>query len=382
MSTALQHNLNKNIELEQSAEQVEILQTSIKVSTVAQIVVAMIAMIGLIYLLKLVLVTALSSMLLAYMLEPPVKWLNLLRIPRWIGALVVVFLGLSACGGLAYFSYNSVVQFTDQLPAYSAHVRNALGRIRDPAYQMEKQARSIVEVTPGGKPPIPVRVEEPQGIAGLVSKNSGTILDVVLAIGFVPFLVYFMLTLKDHLHVATVRLFPKDYRLLAHRTVGKISEMIRVYLIANALVGVLNSALCTLLFWILGIKYAYFIGPVCGFVGLVPYLGVFVSLLPPLAVGADTLSKSGVFIVLAALIIIHLLTMNVLYPKFVGKRLQLNPLGVSLSLLFWAWIWGPVGLILAIPLLGAAKIVCDYIEPLQGVGQWLGESLTKRQTVQ
>jgi predicted PurR-regulated permease PerM len=62
----------------------------------------------------------------------------------------------------------------------------------------------------------------------------------------------------------------------------------------------------------------------------------------------------------------------------VGKRLQLNPLGVSLSLLFWAWIWGPVGLILAIPLLGAAKIVCDYIEPLQSVGLWLGESLTER----
>jgi predicted PurR-regulated permease PerM len=378
MSTALQqNNLNKELEPEQAAEQAEILQTSIQISTVAQIVVATIAVIGLIYLLKLVLVTTLTAMLLAYMLEPPVRWLGHLRVPRWIGAFVVVLLALTACGGLVYFSYNSVVQFTDQLPAYSAHIRNAVGRIRDPAYQMEKQAQSIVEA-PGGKPPISVRVDEPRGLAGLISKNSGTILDVVLAIGFVPFLVYFMLTLKDHTHVATVRLFPKEYRLLAHRTVGKISEMIRVYIIANVLVGVLNSGLCTIVFWTLGIKYSYFIGPVCGFVGLIPYLGVFVSLLPPLAVGADTLNKTGVFVVVAALVIIHLLTMNVLYPKFVGKRLQLNPLGVSLSLLFWAWIWGPVGLILAIPLLGAAKIVCDYIEPLQSVGLWLGESLTER----
>jgi putative permease len=380
MSTALQqNNLAKNIELEQVAEQAEILQTSVQVSTVAQIVVAMIAVIGLIYLLKLVLVTTLTSMLLAYMLEPPVRWLGHLRVPRWIGAFVVVLLALTACGGLIYFSYNSLVQFTDQLPAYSAHIRNEVGRIRDPAYQMEKQAQSIVEA-PGGKPPIPVRVDEPRGLAGLISDNSGTILDVVLAIGFVPFLVYFMLMLKDHLHAATVRLFPKEYRLLAHRTVGRISSMIRVYIVANVLVGVLNSVLCTVLFSILGIKYAYFIGPVCGFVGLVPYLGVFVSFLPPLAVGADTLGKTGVFIVLAALIVIHLLTMNVLYPKFVGKRLQLNPLGVSLSLLFWAWIWGPVGLILAIPLLGTAKIICDYIEPLRGVGLWLGESLIQQRT--
>lgn len=151
--------------------------------------------------------------------------------------------------------------------------------------------------------------------------------------------------------------------------------MIRTYIIANVLIGLLNSALCTLIFWSLGIKYFYFIGVLSGFIGLVPYLGVFVSLLPPLAAGIDTLNKTGVLVVICALIAIHVVTMNVLYPKFVGKRLQLNPLGVSLSLLFWVWIWGPVGLILAMPILGASKIVCDYVDPLRGVGQWLGESL-------
>jgi predicted PurR-regulated permease PerM len=377
MSTTFQaSNLSKAPD-EQIVPEVEFLQASIKASTVAQIVIAAIAVIGLVYLLKLVLVTTLVSMLIAYMLEPPVQLLARLKIPRWIGALIIVMLTLAASGALAYFSYNSLLQFTEQLPTYSAHIRNSLGKIRDPAYQMETQARSIVESNPTGKAPIPVRVEEPHGLAGLISRNSDTILDIVLAIGFVPFLVYFMLTLKEHTHVATVRLFPKDYRLLAHRTVGRISQMIRVYIVANVLVGVLNSLLLTFVFWILGIRYSYFIGPLCGFVGLVPYLGVFVSLLPPLAVGAETLSKTGVLTVVVSLIGIHLLTMNVLYPKFVGKRLQLNPLAVSLSLLFWAWIWGPVGLILAIPLLGALKIICDYVDPLRGVGSWLGESLTE-----
>jgi predicted PurR-regulated permease PerM len=372
-TTSLANNLSKTDE--QPAQEVEVLQASIKASTVAQIVIATIAVIGLTYLLKLVLVTTLASMLLAYTLEPPVQLLGRLKIPRWIGALIVVMMTLVASGALIYFSYNSLLQFTEQLPAYSAHIRESVGKIRDPAYQMETQARSIVEANPGAKPPIPVRVEEPHGLAGLISRNGETILDIVLAIGFVPFLVYFMLTLKDHTHVATVRLFPKEYRLLAHRTVGRISEMIRIYIVANVLVGVLNSLLCTFLFWSVGIRYSYFIGPLCGFVGLVPYLGVFVSLLPPLAVGADTLSKTGVLTVVVSLIGIHLLTMNVLYPKFVGKRLELNPLAVSLSLLFWAWIWGPVGLILAIPLLGALKIICDYVEPLRDVGTWLGESL-------
>lgn len=150
--------------------------------------------------------------------------------------------------------------------------------------------------------------------------------------------------------------------------------MIRTYIIANVLIGLLNSLLCTMIFWFLGIKYFYFIGVLSGFISLVPYLGVFVSFLPPLAAGLGSLNRTGVFVVIIALIGIHVVTMNVLYPKFVGKRLQLNPLGVSLSLLFWGWIWGPIGLILAMPILGATKIVCDYVEPLGGVGQWLGEA--------
>jgi predicted PurR-regulated permease PerM len=359
---------------EQTAEDAEILQASIKAGSVAQIVVALIAVIGLIYLLKFVLVTTLISILLAYVCEPPVKWLARLRVPRWMGAFIVVLSALALVSGLTVYSYNSAVEFADQFPAYSARIRDVIGNIRYRADRVADQARSIVEAPKNDKHVVPVKVEQMPGVAGLISRNSDTILDLSLAIGFVPFLVYFMLVLKDHSHVATVRLFPKEHRLLAHRTVGTISAMIRTYIVANVLIGLLNTLLCTLIFWFLGIKYFYFIGALSGFLGLLPYLGVFVSLLPPLAGGIDSLNKTGILIVVIGLTGIHIITMNVLYPKFVGKRLQLNPLGVSLSLLFWAWIWGPIGLILAMPILGATKIVCDYVEPLRGVGQWLGDS--------
>lgn len=361
---------------ENVAEEVEVLQASIKAATVAQIVVAVIAIIWLIYLLKFVLVTVFVSVLLAYVLEPPVKWLARLHIAGWAGAFLVVSSTIAGFGGLAYYSYNSALQFSDQLPAYSAQIRDTFGSIRYQADRMADQARSIVESPKNEKHVMPVKVEEMPGVAGLISRNSDALLDFSLAAGFTPFLVYFMLTLKDHTHTATVRLFPKEHRLLAHRTVGTISAMIRTYILANFLIGLLNALLCTLIFWFLGIRYFYFIGALSGFIGLVPYLGVFASLLPPLAAGIDVLNKTGIVVVIVGLIGIHVITMNVLYPKFVGRRLQLNPLAVSLSLLFWGWIWGPIGLILAMPILGATKIVCDYLEPMRGVGQWLGESLT------
>src|SRR5207247_6417619 len=57
----------------------------------------------------------------------------------------------------------------------------------------------------------------------------------------------------------------------------------------------------------------------------------------------------------------------------VGRRFRLNPLAVTLALLFWAWIWGAMGLILAIPMVAATKIICDYTDSLRGLGQWLGD---------
>ncbi len=76
-----------------------------------------------------------------------------------------------------------------------------------------------------------------------------------------------------------------------------------------------------------------------------------------------------VFIVLG----LHVIAMNVLYPKFLGRRLQLNPLAVSLSLLVWAWMWGAIGLLLAIPLTAGMKIIFDHVESLKPYGAWLGE---------
>jgi predicted PurR-regulated permease PerM len=70
--------------------------------------------------------------------------------------------------------------------------------------------------------------------------------------------------------------------------------------------------------------------------------------------------------------------MNLIYPKVIGSRLSLNPLAVSLSLLFWSWIWGAPGLILAIPLLGALKIICDHVDPLENLGCWLGDTIPSK----
>ncbi len=357
-----------------SPEEEEILHASIRAGSVAQIVVAVVAVLGLIYLLKLVLITILSSMLLAFILDPLVLVLQRIRVSRPIGSLVAVVLLLGLTLALSYFFYSRALDFATELPKYSGKIRATVGKIRAQTSKIEENTRSAV--TPPaekGTPPVPVKVQQPTGMSDLFTHASGAVLEIVLAISFVPFLVYFMLTWKDHARAATVRLFPKEHRLLAHRTLGRISSMIRAFIVGNLVVGVVNSAVTILVFWIIGVQYFYFVGAISGFASLIPYLGIFVALLPPLATGIGTLSKTDLSIVFATVIALHIASMNVLYPKIVGRRLKLNPLAVTLALLFWAWIWGAMGLILAIPIVGATKIICDHIDSLRGFGDWLGE---------
>jgi predicted PurR-regulated permease PerM len=356
-----------------TAEDVEVLQASIKAGSMAQIVIAFIAVIGLVYLLKLVMVTTLFSILLAFMLEPFVNRLARIGLPRVAGALLAVILLVGLAAGFADFFYSRAVDFATQLPKYSGKIRSTLADLRSQTNKIEESTRSVIASPASGKAPLAVEIQESPGLSRLMSAGTGTLGEVLFAISFIPFLVYFMLTWKGHVHSATVQLFPREHRLMAHRTVGRISTMIRSFIVGNFLVGLINVVISAVVFWRLGIPYFYFLGVISGFVSLIPYLGVFLALLPPMAAGMGIVNKSGIGIIFVTVIGLHLLSMNVLYPKIVGKRLRLNPLAVTLSLLFWAWIWGAMGLILAVPMVGATKIVCDYIDPLRGLGAWLGD---------
>src|SRR6202047_365143 len=126
------------------ADDAEILQTSIKAGSVAQIVVAVFAVIGLVYLLKLVLVTTLSSVLLAFVLEPIGSRLARIRLPRAVGALLAVALMVGLTGGLTYFFYSRAVDFATQLPKYSGKIRSSLADLRAQTSKIEESTRSVI----------------------------------------------------------------------------------------------------------------------------------------------------------------------------------------------------------------------------------------------
>src|SRR6202142_3700347 len=133
-----------------------------------------------------------------------------------------------------------------------------------------------------------------------------------LTITFVPFLVFFMLSWQDHVRSASVMLFSMENRNTAYVMLGLIARMIRSFIVGNFIIGVFLSLGSIALFGLIGLPYFYFLGVISGFLSLIPYLGVMLAIMPPLIADLGHLTPGAAFLVICAIIGLHLIAMNVL----------------------------------------------------------------------
>jgi predicted PurR-regulated permease PerM len=334
-------------------------------------VIAIGGVLTMMYLAKTVFILTLVSMLIAFMLAPIVELCQRIHLPRSIGSFVAVLVLLVTVYGIFYVSYNQADEILSQLPKYSGRIRNVLNQVRLRAERVRQTTRTVLPEEKLEKGTLTVRQSSDwtdELTSGAVSAT-----EAVLMSAFVPFLVFFMLSWQEHVRSSTVLLFSPENRNTAYATLGQISQMIRGFIVGNLVIGVILGLTSTIAFWILGVPYFYVIGMISGLVSLLPYLGIVLAILPPVVVSMGSLSVKTFVAIVSVVAISHVIALNVLYPKIIGRRLQLNPLAVTLALLFWGWLWGSMGLILAVPLTAAMKIIFDHVESLQSWGNWLGE---------
>lgn len=335
-----------------------------------QTVVAVAVVLTICYFAKLVIVVLLVSILLAFILAPIVGLLERLRMPRPVGSFIALVVLLSVIYGGLYFGYSKAVDFTQQLPKYSQEIKHIVMRFREQAQRIQNTTQALAGPEDKNKQTVTI---QQSSLWEAITGSLGTVTEVLLTVLFIPFLVYFMLTWQDHVRAATVMLFKMENRNTAYVTLGRISAMIHSFINGNLVVGLFTSIISMIVFGALHVQYFYFIAFISGFLSLVPYLGVVLAIIPPIVAGIGQLHGGGMLVIALTVFGLHVFAINVLYPKLIGKRLQLNPLAVTLALLLWGWLWGAMGLILAVPITGALKIILDHIESLRPYGAWLGE---------
>jgi predicted PurR-regulated permease PerM len=328
-------------------------------------VVGIAGIIALCYFGESVLAVMLVSVLVAFILAPIVDLLTYLRFPRSLAAAIAILLLLGALAGIVYVSYNQAATLLQDLPKYTSKIREEALRFRKSAERFEvlspEHEKGVISVRPA------------TDWTDILTRGFGSVSAAVLAASFVPFLVFFMLTWQEHVRSATVMLFPLENRHAAYVTLGLISAMVRSFMVGNLLIGLFVGAVSTVVFGMIHLPFFYFAGFASGFLSLVPYMGVLLALVPPIFVGLGHTGSQDVFIIVATVVGLHLMGLNLLYPRFLGKRLQLNPLAVTMGLLVWGALWGGMGLLLAIPITAALRIIFDHVKSLKPYGVWLGE---------
>jgi predicted PurR-regulated permease PerM len=370
-------------------------------------VIALAGTIALLYYGRAFLVTLATAVALAFILEPFVVLLMRIRLPRALASFVVCSVGICAVYLVGLGAYTQGAGLSDDLPKYGERISDltdqALARVeamersayelvvpkrfrpQAPPQLQQAQKKAVRRARRAPEPPMPVapdtgsiqevriRPERPPLVDFLYS-HLGSVYEAVLMSSFVPFLVYFMLSWRDHIHRRFLQLFEDEGRIVAARSVDGIASMVRAFVVGNFLLGLLLTGASSLLFWLFGLPYPLLIGPLSGFLSLVPYIGLPLAMLPPFfsALAVKT-TMAPYLIILSTVAVVHLVAMNLLYPKIVGPRVHLNPLVVTVALMFWSVLWGAAGLILAIPLTAGIKAVCDNVERLEPYGKLLGD---------
>jgi predicted PurR-regulated permease PerM len=379
-----------------------------KTTSVATSLIALASVVALLYYGRDFFVTLIVSAVFACILDPIVMLVMKLRIPRPAATGIVIGLALVAVYLLSLMAWMQIATIREDLPTYSSRILEVSNKVNDKLTDLEKRAVASVvpkalqqqeqqiqqkpqealkarrrraglppaPVTPPPKPEIQevrVHTDPKPAIAILYSYVAGYFHVLVMA-SFVPFLVYFMLSWRDYIGQAILRLFHDEGRYMAGKSWDSIGNSTRAYVLGNFFLWVSLSVFSGIIFFFLGVPYWLIVAPLSALFSLVPYVGLPLSILPPTlaALAIPNKFKIVLFIILITAAL-HVFAMNFLYPKIIGRRVHLNPFVVTVALMFWGLLWGGVGLILAVPITAGVKAVCDNVEQLHGYGRILGD---------
>ena len=354
--------------------------------------------IALLYYGQLFLVTLSTAVIINFILEPFVGLLTRVRVPRSLASFIVCSFALCAVflAGLGVYKQGS--RLAEDVPKYAERIGDLSDGVVTKVEKMEQAAHAMVvpkrrsqlsdkaptkrRSTP--EPVIPlapapgvqevhIQPERPPLVEFLHS-HLASLYETLMMASFVPFLVFFMLSWRDHIRPAFLHLFEGPDRIAAATSLDGIASMVRAFVVGNFLLGLLLAVASTAFFWALPLPYPMLIGPLSGFLSLVPSLGVPLALAPALLAALTVYSTPAPYLIIVGVVaLIHLLTMNLLYPKVVGHRVHLNPPVVAVAMMFWSVLWGAAGLLLAIPLTAGIKAVCDHVKNLERYGRLLGD---------
>ncbi len=341
------------------------MERSQQTATTAQVILAVLAVMAALHLMKVILVPIALSLILACLLAPATRFLRRILPLGATGAAVVLFLLMAVLGLLlASLTAESLSQAAVNLPADLERLSGLLSRRVADAVSDAPLLRAVLP-EPGTIDLLGDRNR--RWLVENLSQRLGDLSGWVVQGLFVLVTVLFILIEGEMLAPKVVRFFapaPGDAR-AAERTLQELVRQIRTYLVARTAINLGLGLVLGVVLWLMKVKYAFALGAIVVVTNYVPYVGQLLGGLGPVLVTLAQFESLGdALIVAAAYTALIGVEANIVTPVVMGRRLDLNGVTVLMACLFWGFLWGLVGLILAVPIAVCMKLIFQHVPSL------------------
>ncbi len=319
------------------------------------------------FLLASVLLPFIVAVLLSIIFRPAVVYLNSKKIPMALSLFIVVIICALLLTGVSFLIYNSVESFANDFPKYESkfnqktagwgeNITNFAGSIG-----LKPEDMSFSNLLPFST------------ISQYVGNFAGVFFNLAGNVVLVLLFMLFLLAGTGDTSTKIYRAFSKNHADRISHIVNNITKSVRIYLIKKTLVSLLTGSLYALITWLFGIDFPIFWGFLAFTLNFIPNVGSLIATLFPVIFSLfqfDSLLSTVIMLIL--LVIAQNIVGNGIEPVVFAESLDLSPVLILIALIFWGFLWGIVGMLLAVPLTATIKIICENIEQLRPIAVLMG----------
>jgi len=356
--------------------------------------------VGTLYIAREVLLPLTLAILLSFVLTPLLLLLRKVKVPRVLAVVIVVTLAFAIIFGLGWMMSQQASQLAGDLPRYQHVLAEKIATLRKSASSsttLEKAAGALKGIenelnqssappAPSAAPtpsledknptkPIPVQITKPEPRAfEILQSVLGTVLPPLATAGIVILFVIFILLQREDLRDRLVRLMGASDMQRATATMNDAATRLSGYFLRQVLINSAYGVFIALGLWAIGIPSPMVWGILAMLMRFVPYVGPFIAAAPPVLLGAVVDPGWTMMLLTGGLFLGSELIMGqVVEPLVYGHGTGLSPIAVILSTVFWTWLWGPLGLLLAMPLTVCLVVLGRHVEGLNFLEVLLGD---------
>ncbi len=365
-----------------------LLTSTVDVRSASLLVLAALATLFMLHWAAPVLVPLLLGLTFSYALAPLVNRLQGLRVPRALGAALVVLGLLGSIGTTAWVLSDEATKFVESLPESAQKVRqvarakryqpeSAIAKVQKAATELEKAAaESSVAAPVAARGVTRVLIERPQfNLNDYLLANTPGMLSVLAQAMVVVFITFFLLASGDSFRRKLVKMAGPTFarRKITVQALDEITDQMQRYLRVQVLISLFVGVATGLAYWAIGLEQAAVWGVLAMLFNFIPYIGSAVVTAGSAMAGFVQFGNFDMGLLLGAIsLLLHTISGNLLTPWLTSRTSRLSPVIVFIGVLVFGWLWGLWGLLLGTPVLLMIKAVSDRVDDLKPLGQLMG----------